>query len=111
MTYRKRFYVFSLCLVPLIMVQWYLKMIWLKIDYPGLEYCAWFSMLYFLAYHWVFKAKNRYLKIGSMWIIWLILNLIYGLLVGWSSFFLSIDLYSNLVLTLWLWFTKEKVAN
>ena len=63
MVYRKRLYVFSLCLVPLIMVQWYLKMIWLKIDYPGLEYCAWFSMLYFLAYHWVFKAKNRYLKI------------------------------------------------
>ena len=40
--------------VPLIVIQWYFKMVWLKLDYSGLSHVCWLSLLYLGAYTYAF---------------------------------------------------------
>ena len=110
--------IIALCLVPLIVLQWKLKLVWLELGFEGLGgvlgvftpnkqvyMCMilyMLSYLYFVAYFLVFKK----IKFGyyMMWIIYIVLAFTYLILVGINSKWLlvstSIDLWINVILVI-----------
>ena len=93
--------------VPLIVIQWYFKMVWLKLDYSGLEHICWLSLLYFGAYAFAFRSSTWYGRYLPMWMIWLLLNGVMVLTLGNINVLLSIDLWVNLLLSLYLKYTQQ----
>ena len=93
--------------VPLIVIQWYFKMVWLKLDYSGLEHICWLSLLYFGAYAYAFRSSTWYGRYLPMWMIWLLLNGVMVLTLGNINVLLSIDLWVNLLLSLYLKYTQQ----
>ena len=93
--------------VPLIVIQWYFKMVWLKLDYSGLEHICWLSLLYFGAYAYAFRSSTWYGRYLPMWMIWLLLNGVMVLTLGNVNVLLSIDLWVNLLLSLYLKYTQQ----
>lgn len=93
--------------VPLIVLQWYFKMVWLKLDYSGLEHICWLSLLYFGAYAYAFRSSTWYGRYLPMWLIWLVLNGVMALTLGNVNVLLSIDLWVNLLLSLYLKYTQQ----
>lgn len=102
----------AICLVPLIVLQWNLKLVWIKLEmdngfgsppiadfYASLYILA---ILYFVAYFMVYKK----IKLGYylMWITYVVLSFIYLILIGNNPEYLfmstSLDLWINIVLNI-----------
>ena len=109
----------AICLVPVIILQWNLKIIWVKVEMnmgfgapPIAEFYAklyLISLLYFIAYFLVYKK----VKLGYylMWVIYIVLSFLYLMLTRTNSeylfMFTSLDLWINIVLTILGIITKE----
>ena len=114
--------IIALLLVPLIVLQWNLKLIWIKVDFvpfavmlsyqQQLNICLHIYMvayLYFIAYFLVFKK----IKLGyyMMWIIYIVLAFAYLILLGSHPDFLinsySLDFWINIILMIMAVVNKE----
>lgn len=113
------FKVIALCLTPIIILQWNLKLVWVKAEMnlgvtspPIADFYAslyWIGLLYFIAYFMTYKK----LKIGyyMMWFIYLVLSFLYLVLtrtnVEYLFMFTSLDLWFNILLTIYGIISKE----
>ena len=117
--------ILALCLVPLIVLQWNLKLVWLGLDFEPFEnvlgvftdnqqvyICMrlyMISYLYLIAYFLVLKK----IKLGyyMIWIIYIVLCFVYLILVGTNPEFLfistSLDLWINILLVIVATINKE----
>ncbi len=114
--------IIALCLVPLIVLQWNLKLVWVKLDFvpfagifsyqQQLDICLHIYMiayLYFVAYFLVLKK----IKLGyyMMWIIYVFLAFAYLILLGNNPDFLinsySFDFWINIILMIMAVVNKE----
>lgn len=102
----------AICLVPLIVLQWNLKLIWIHIelnlgfnqqsliDFYSSLYL--FALFYFVAYFMIYKK----IKLGYylMWITYVVLSFIYMIFLGNNPEFLfmgtSLDLWINIALNI-----------
>lgn len=115
----------ALCLVPLIVLQWNLKLVWLKLDFVPfggvlgifstnkqlylLMRLYMIAYLYFVAYFLVLKK----IKFGYyfMWMIYIFLCFVYLIVLGTHPDFLfnsySVDFWMNIILMIMAVVNKE----
>lgn len=93
--------IIALLSVPLITLQWNLKLIWTFVALETHDYAHVYliALLYFLAYFLVYKK----IRLGyyMMWIVFIILFCIYISLLGYDPHLLtvSVDLWMNILIT------------
>lgn len=93
----------ALFLTPLIIYQWYMKLIWLKLDTNTVIYSYIYvlSICYIPAYLLIYKN----FKVGY-WIMWLVSIVLFCTQFRWlgfdqTSFLVSIDLWLNIIITIY----------
>ena len=100
---KKRIPLIVLFLVPLIIYQWHMKLIWLKLDTHTAIYSYMYllSICYIPAYLLIYKN----FKIGYviMWVVNIVLFSTQYKLLGFdqTSFLVSIDLWLNIFITIY----------
>ena len=93
----------ALFLTPLIIYQWHMKLVWLKLDTNTAIYSYMYilSICYILAYLLIYKNH----KVGY-WIMWLVSIVLFSTqfkLLGFNqtSFLVSVDLWLNIIITIY----------